>query len=176
MLTESYCAVMAVFYEDVLKTLLDRGIRFVIVGGTATVLRGVPRMTADLDLVVELTAPNVDNLVVALNELGYCARPPVEPRLLADPAARASWLKDKGMMAFSFWHPKRPLDAVDILYAGRLSYAELAKRADVIPVGRLRLPVAASEDLITMKSGTGRPQDEADVDALRRLLDADRQH
>ncbi len=163
------------FYEDVLVALQRRGVRFVIVGGTATVLRGVPRMTADLDIVVDLSASNVSGLVVALTELGYRARPPVDPHLLADPATRAAWLADKGMMAFSFWHPERLLDAVDILYAGRLSYAELAKTADTIRVGELCLPVASSEDLITMKRDTGRPQDEADVDALQRLRDVERQ-
>jgi hypothetical protein len=166
---------MAVFYEDVLQALTDRNVRFVIVGGTAVVLRGVPRMTADLDLVVDLTAANVNGLVDALAELGYRPRVPVEPRQLADPTARASWYNEKGMMAFSFWHPDRPLDAVDILYAGRLDYGELVKNADVVQVGQLSLPVAASEDLISMKSGTGRAQDEADADALRRLLDADQQ-
>ncbi len=43
-------------YEPVLAALDAAGVRFVVVGGVAVVLHGHPRMTADLDLVVDLTA------------------------------------------------------------------------------------------------------------------------
>ena len=47
------------FFEDVLVLLRDCGVRFVIVGGTAVILHGVPRTTADLDLVVDMEPSNV---------------------------------------------------------------------------------------------------------------------
>ena len=47
-------AVVAIFYEDVLRALDAASIGFVLVGGVAVILHGVPRTTADLDLVIDL--------------------------------------------------------------------------------------------------------------------------
>ena len=148
---------MAIFYEEVLTPLLEQNVHFVIVGGTAVVLHGVPRMTADLDIVIDLERGNVEKLVTILATL--------------DPARRREWYEEKGMLAFSFWHPERPLDAVNILYAGCPDCEALSRCADYVSVGRLSLAIASIADLIAMKEDTGRPQDAADIDALRRLLD-----
>jgi predicted nucleotidyltransferase len=165
---------VAFFYEDVLRGLTGQGVEFVIVGGTAVILQGVPRTTADLDIVPALDAENVRRLVAKLVELGYRPRAPVDPLGLANADLRREWLEDKGMLAFSFWHPERPLDAVDVLYASPLDFAELAASARFLEIADLRLRVASPEHLIAMKQGTGRAQDEFDIHALRRLLDAQR--
>lgn len=41
-----------------------------------------------------------------------------------------------------------------------------------LDIDGLRLLVASPRDLIEMKRGTGRAQDEDDIDALERLIDA----
>ncbi|MEL6339831.1 MAG: hypothetical protein AAFQ65_07975 [Myxococcota bacterium] len=106
---------MAIFYEDVLRAFQASNVRYVVVGGTAVILHGVPRTTADLDVVVDLAADNVERLVSVLRDQGYRARAPVDPELLASDEARRSWFEEKGMRAFSFWHPERPLDALERL-------------------------------------------------------------
>ncbi|MBX3183552.1 MAG: hypothetical protein KIT72_05470 [Polyangiaceae bacterium] len=160
------------FYDEVLRGLAEARVDYVVVGGTAVILQGVPRTTSDLDIVPALESDNLLRLVRVLDELGYRARAPVDPAGLADPAARRAWFEEKGMLAFSFWHPDRPLDAVDVLYAGRLQYAELVAGARVLEVAGLSLLVASPRDLIEMKRGTGRAQDEFDINALERLIDA----
>lgn len=160
---------MAVFYEEVLRGLQDAGVDYVVVGGTAVVLHGVPRTTADLDIVPDLYHENINRLVAVLASLGYRPRAPVDPNGLVDPSVRRVWHDEKGMQAFSFWNPDRPLDAVDILFASPLDYSTLAARASPIEVAELRLLIASVEDLVTMKQNTGRPQDESDIDALERL-------
>ena len=42
--------VAGLFYHDVLVALADAEVRFVIVGGVAVNLQGVPRFTSDLDV------------------------------------------------------------------------------------------------------------------------------
>ena len=44
--------------------------RFVLVGGTAVILHGVPRTTADLDLVLDLEASNVQRFVEVMTRPG----------------------------------------------------------------------------------------------------------
>jgi tRNA nucleotidyltransferase/poly(A) polymerase len=52
-----------VFYEKVLRRLNRRGVKYVVAGGIAVNLHGVPRATADLDIVVEMSDTNIRKLV-----------------------------------------------------------------------------------------------------------------
>ena len=64
------------------------------------------------------------------------------------------------------------LDEVDVLIDLPITFGDLAARAEILEAGGLRLPVASARHLIRMKEATGRAQDTADADALRRLLEA----
>lgn len=46
-------------YVSLLRALADAGVAFAVAGGFAVVLHGVPRMTFDLDIVVDLAADNL---------------------------------------------------------------------------------------------------------------------
>jgi hypothetical protein len=76
------------------------------------------------------------------------------------------------MKAFTFVRGTGWLDEVDVLIDSPLDYSQLAGEAVRIPAGARTLSIASIDALITMKSGTGRAQDESDVDALRRLKEA----
>ena len=41
---------------DVFKSLRDHEVRYVVIGGIAAVLHGVPRATMDLDLLIEASS------------------------------------------------------------------------------------------------------------------------
>jgi hypothetical protein len=157
------------FFEEVLVLLRDGGVRFIVVGGTAVILHGVPRTTADLDLVVDMEASNLRRLVSAMNRLGYQPRAPVPSEALCDPEQRRIWIAEKGMRAFTFHLPGHPLSDIDVLIDSPLDFAQLSLRAERVDAGGLLLHIAAVEDLIHMKKIAGRDQDLADADALRRL-------
>jgi len=161
---------VSLYFEDVLVLLRDGGVRFIVVGGTAVILHGVPRTTADLDLVVDLEPANLRLLVSAMTRLGYRPRAPVDPESLADERQRKIWVEEKGMRAFTFMLPGHPLSDIDILIDTPITFAELSSRAERIDAGGLMLRIASIADLIEMKLVAGRDQDLADVDALRRLL------
>lgn len=161
------------FYEDVLGGLRDGDVRFVLVGGTAVILHGVPRTTADLDIVIDLEESNVRRLIEVMTRLGFHPRAPVPSADLASAERRREWIEEKGMRAFTFQRPGRLLDEVDVIIDSPLGFAELIREARVLEAAGLRLPVASPRHLIQMKEATGRDQDAADADALRRLLDAE---
>ena len=161
---------MAFFYEDVLTALQDASVRFVLVGGTAVILHGVPRTTADLDLVPDLDETNLAQLVEVMTRLGFVPRAPVPASQLVDGARRREWIEEKGMMAFTFHRPGRALDEVDVLIDSPVGFAELESNARTFQAGGLAVRVAREEDLIRMKSATGRAQDQSDAEALGRLL------
>ena len=86
--------------ERVLKALERARVRYVIVGGVAVVLHGYLRLTADLDLVLQLDDDNAAAGIRALTGLGYRPRAPVAAEDFARPACRRAWIEDKGMTVF----------------------------------------------------------------------------
>lgn len=56
--------------QDVFASLQAHNVRYVVIGGIATVLHGVPRATFDLDILVEATPENVERLLNAFLAAG----------------------------------------------------------------------------------------------------------
>lgn len=55
-------------YQDVFRCLQKHDVKYVVIGGIAAVLHGVPRATFDLDLLIEATSDNAQRLLNALLE------------------------------------------------------------------------------------------------------------
>ncbi|MBI4254944.1 MAG: hypothetical protein HY616_07705, partial [Candidatus Rokubacteria bacterium] len=101
-------------FEPIFEALNRAQVRYVVVGGLATVLHGHARLTADIDLVVDLSPAEVRKALDTLTGLGFRPRAPVEPLAFADPAIRHQWIHDKGMRVFSMWDPANPMREVDL--------------------------------------------------------------
>lgn len=154
-----------------LFTALNRAqVRYVVVGGLATVLHGFARLTADVDLVVDLDPPAARNAIAVLLGEGFQPRTRVDPFEFADPSKRLAWLRDKGMRVFSLRDRANPLREVDLFVESPLEFEGLWTRADLTDLGNVSVRVAAIPDLITLKRMAGRPQDLADIEALEEIL------
>ena len=57
--------------QSVFRSFQSHDVRYVIIGGIAAVLHGVPRATFDLDILIEATEANVARLLQALREAGF---------------------------------------------------------------------------------------------------------
>jgi hypothetical protein len=57
--------------QDVFKSFQRHEVRYMVIGGVASVLYGVPRVTFDLDILVEATTENAQRLLTALVEAGF---------------------------------------------------------------------------------------------------------
>ncbi|HVT03371.1 MAG TPA: nucleotidyl transferase AbiEii/AbiGii toxin family protein [Thermoanaerobaculia bacterium] len=160
------------FYSTVLRELSDRNIRFIVVGGVATVLHGYARLTVDLDLVVDFAGEHLRDALVALTALGFKPRVPVNALDFADPAIRRGWIEQKGMMVFSMWRDDEGLPLVVDLFAEEpFPFDEMFDRGRVVSVGGREIRIASRKDLITMKQKAGRPKDLIDIAQLEQLDD-----
>ena len=65
------------YLKEMLVTLADAGVEFVVGGGVACVLHGVERVTLDLDIAVQMNSPNLDRLIGAVERLNLQPRVPV---------------------------------------------------------------------------------------------------
>lgn len=157
------------FFEQLFGRLNADGVRYVVVGGLAVVLHGHPRMTADVDLVVDLAPEEARRAIRSLVGLGLRPRVPVNPEDFADATERARWIDERGMMVFNLYDPADPLRSVDLFVEEPIGFDELWSRSVQVelPTGDVR--VASIDDLIAMKRQAGRSVDSADIEALENL-------
>jgi predicted nucleotidyltransferase len=141
--------------KDLLYELNAAGVEFVVIGGHAVNAYGVPRMTKDLDVLIRADRQNSEAVYRALASFGA-------------PLAGTS--------------PEDFRDRVSIFQIGvepsRVDIFQTIAGVDFDQVWENRLessiddslPIAfiSREDLILNKLASGRPQDLADVDHLRR--------
>lgn len=157
------------FFETLFRKLQMKKVDYMVVGGVALVLQGAVRMTADLDLMVALNEKNLTEFVEAMNEMGFKPKAPVPSEAFISVHNRETWLHDKGMLMFSFYHPGEMVSLVDVFVHEPIPYDEMRERRDFKVVDDFSIPVASIPDLIRLKRISGRPQDIEDIKALEAL-------
>lgn len=154
----------------VFETLNRAGIDYVVVGGLAVNAHGYVRMTMDIDLVVSLEPGNVTRALHALADIGYRPAVPITPEQFADPANRGRWMAEKGMQVLKLWSERHPLCPVDVFVEEPFDFAaEHRSAAQFMLDEHVRVPVVRLAALLALKERAGRPQDIADIAALREI-------
>jgi len=156
-------------YLPLFKALNDADVKYVVVGGLATVLHGYPRLTTDVDLMVDLAPEEAVRAVKTLESLGLKPRVPVPAIEFADAAKRKEWIEQKGMTVFSFYNPSDPLLTVDVFVQHPIPFADLRARAERMVIDNVPVYICSIDDLIALKQQVGRSQDLQDVEKLRRI-------
>ena len=154
------------FQPDViLGSLIEHGVRFVLIGGLAAQAHGSPSLTGDLDICYARDGEDLDRLAATLVELSAVRR-----GLPADAP------------------PMPPLDARTLRAGGRFTLATAAGDFDILATPdpgfdfeRLRVSavsttlgghpvlVAGLDDLMAMKRAAGRPKDLIELEILGAL-------
>jgi len=160
---------MALF-EPIFDALNRSHVRYVVVGGLATVLHGHARLTVDIDLIVDLAPEEARRAINALTAIGFRPRIPVRAEEFADPGKRAAWMRDKHMRVFPLVDPAEPLRQIDLFVDTPIEFESLWRRSDVVPLDHTTVRVASIQDVIALKRLAGRTQDLADIEALEAIL------
>lgn len=159
---------MALF-EPIFSALNDSHVRYVVVGGLATVLHGFARLTADIDMIVDLDPQEASRAVITLIDLGFRPRAPVDALQFADPQIRRMWFEEKGMRVMSLWDPTNPMREVDLFVESPIDFDLLWKQSELIHVRGVMIRIASIPDLIKMKRLAGRAEDLVDIEALEEI-------
>lgn len=116
-------------------------------------------MTNDVDVIPRPEPGNLARLAAALRAL--------EARVL-NPGQEETAIDAAMLPRATIWQFATRHGDIDVVHEapGAAPYEQLRKRALVVKVGEVRLPVAGRDDLIRMKLARGRPVDRADVAAL----------
>lgn len=158
-------------FFELMKTLGQYDVAFVLIGGFAVTLHGYIRTTKDVDIVPDPDPSNLTKLWDALSALD--ARPAefgeFKPEELPVPFTREAFARGGGN-----WSIYTTLGRVDVKpYVesadGELLYNELRENALRVDLDEVGFPVwvASTADLIAMKEHANRDIDRIDLTALR---------
>ena len=148
-----------------LRTLVDHGVRFVLIGGFAGALRGSPVITGDLDICYARDGANLEALASALRAL--------EARLRGAPHDVPFELDAPTLKAGDHFTFATSVGALDCLGtpSGTSGFDDLDAAATTEDIDGLSIRVASIEDLIRMKRAAGRPKDRIALEWLTALRD-----
>ena len=142
-----------------LSEVLTHWGRWYVFGAQAVIAYGVPRLSADVDVTIELIPDEPERFVREMEAAGFALR-------VDDP----DFVRRTRVMPFVHLATAMPLDVV---LAGSGLEEEFLQRARPVDVGGTTVPLIDPEDLIIAKVLAGRPKDVEDALKLWRIRGQD---
>lgn len=138
--------------QGVFASLEKNDVRYLVIGGIAAVLYGVPRATFDLDILIEATPENATRLLSALEEakLGTASLTSAEELLKNEITVFEDWVR---------------IDAQT--YTPGIQFEDAWLNREVMEYQGQKFYVASRKDLIASKLASGRDVDLEDVKLLQ---------
>lgn len=157
--------------ETIFSALNKAKVRYLVAGGIAVNIHGYQRMTADLDLVIQLDSNNIINAMNSLIDLKYSPLIPIKPADFADPDKRKNWIETKNMQVLSLQSTLYPETTIDIFVTEPFDFDETYKTATTVELTPdIKLSLVNIPTLIKMKQNTGRAKDQDDIHHLEMIL------
>lgn len=154
---------------ELLHSLSEGQVRYVLVGGMAVQLHGFVRSTFDIDLVLAMNDENLVRFIEVAKRFGLTPSIPVPIDSLRNAAQIEQWHREKGMLAFSLREPQVGGGVVDILVRPEVPFEKLMENAVEGKLFEQQVWIAAIDDLLTMKRIANRPKDRLDIEALQKI-------
>ena len=148
-------------FKELLSVFNAHGVKYLIVGGYAVSFHAQPRATKDIDLLVKPDAENAKAVYAALATFGAS----VEGLTHADFAERGSF--------FRLGHEPVAADILSEIPGVDFDAAWARRSEGVIDTATgLKANFISGDDLVSAKLAAGRPQDIADVTAMREAAES----
>lgn len=154
---------------ELLQSLSDEQVQYVLVGGLAVQLHGFLRSTFDIDLVLAMNDANLVRFIAVAKRYGLVPVIPVPIDSLRNAGQIEQWHREKGMLAFALREPHIGGGAVDVLVRPEVPFDRLMANAVTGELFARRVPIASIDDLLAMKRIANRPKDQLDIVALEKI-------
>jgi predicted nucleotidyltransferase len=156
---EELTAMLTSDLRELLLAFNEQNVEYLLVGGYAVGFHAQPRATKDLDVFVRSDAKNSEAVFNALASFGA----PL------DGLSPSDFRSDPGSVFQVGVEPAR----IDILQQiDGITFAEAWEQRVKVSIEGLRVHIISSEHLIRNKLASGRPQDIADVAAIRKMSES----
>ena len=159
-------------YEQIFKELGGNEVRYLLCGGMAVNIYGIPRMTADIDLLVDFESRNLEKLAVVLEKLKYRTNIPVPVLSLHDTVFRENLVNQKNMVSYSLFNEQASYMSLYLLLNAPDSFDVMWEQREIRKVEGGQVNLVSPKHLIAMKEFANRGQDRNDVLLLKRMLKA----
>ncbi|MCD6440944.1 MAG: nucleotidyltransferase [Candidatus Marinimicrobia bacterium] len=140
-------------YKEMLSTLLEEKVNFLIVGAYAMAAHGYPRATGDIDIFIQPNETNAEKVYNALIKFGA-------------PLKNVS-TEDFSTPGMIFQIGVTPRRIVIINSIDGVSFEDAYSDRIIVEIESLPVPVISKENIIKNKEATGRPRDKLDADNLK---------
>lgn len=139
-------------FKEFIELLNGHNVRYLVVGGYAVAFHGYPRYTKDLDVWIELSPENANNIMKALEAFGFGSLE-LKPE---------DFLESDQVIQLGY-----PPNRIDILTAlTEVKFEDCYKERTEIHIQGIKINFINLENLKQNKRATGRPQDLADAENL----------
>ncbi len=137
--------------QNIFKSFEQHDVKYVVIGGIASILHGVPRATFDLDLLIEATEDNAQRLLDSMLEAGLGT-------------ASLTTAQDVLSNEITIFKDKVRID-VQISTPG-LAFGDAWARRKTVEYRGQPFHILSKADLVASKRAAGRPVDLEDVRLL----------
>jgi hypothetical protein len=153
--------------DEIFACLNRHGVRYVVIGGLAAVLRGSPLPTLDVDICPAEDPSNLERLAAALEEMDARVRTPDSPHGVRFPRDAAFLSKVELLNLVTRYGD------LDLAFrpSGTTGYSAWVQGATEMVIGQLRVVVAGLPDVIRSKEAANRAKDQRTLPVLRQLLE-----
>jgi len=157
------------YYFEVFEPLFKNNVKYLLVGGLAVGLYGIPRITQDMDIIISMEKENILKLNRILKELRYIPRLPVNPDDLGNKTILNEWITEKNLKVFNFYNKDKEYKRIDILIEHPLDFEKSYQNKITRKVKDIKIYLVSIDDLIKMKQLVGRNQDISDIALLNKV-------
>lgn len=154
---------------ELLQSLTDEKVQFVLVGGLAVQLHGYLRSTFDIDLVLAMDDANLSRFIDVAKRFGLTPVIPVPIDSLRNASQIDQWHREKGMLAFGLREPQAGGSVVDVLVRPEVPFEKLLIDAVSGELFGRQVLIASIDSLLLMKRVANRPKDLLDIAALEKI-------
>lgn len=139
-------------FKEFIELLNGHNVKYLVVGGYAVAFHGYPRYTKDLDVWIELSPDNANNVLKALEEFGFGSLG-LKPEDFLE-----------GGQIIQLGYPPNRIDILTTLK--EIEFEECYRARVEVDIQGLKINFIDLENLKHNKRATGRPQDLADAENL----------
>ncbi len=145
-------------------------VRYLLCGGLAVNMYGIPRMTSDIDLLIDLTDHNVAVFEKALAENSYKPSIFLQLKNLIPNEFRLKMLKERNLVAYSFTSDSIQTFSLDVILDYPATFETCWARKEIRIFGGVNINLLSVDDLLKMKEKANRGQDKEDIFNLKKFF------
>ena len=156
--------------KKIFDVLNANNVKYLVCGGLAVNIYGIPRMTADIDLLLDFDETNISNFENATKYLMFQSVIPIQINTFIKKEERLKAITEKKLIAYSYFNANKGYMNLDVLLDTPIDFNILWQQKTQRMVGETVINLVSIEHLIQLKTYANRIQDQNDVLLLSKLI------